>query len=201
MCVWGGLPSLNSGELGATWYQGKVTHFVVLQHCGWGLPPQRGDQVEDTIGSGEVGGLDSEGLLWLVAVRVRVLLLRGTHCSRCWPDPKPGPALPDDPLTRKRLKMTVICCPASVHNLRAFWVLGSSSKCCPAMTCCRQSCRAREACGHQRLSALGTSILLQWATLSNQRRGKGPPRPVCGNAQRVEGGKGQGLTFTLLEGS
>lgn len=54
------------------------------------------------------------------------------------------------PLTMKRLKVTVISCPASVHHLRVCcWVPNSSSMCCPAMMCCLQSCWARDACGHK----------------------------------------------------
>lgn len=84
------------------------------------------------------------------------------------------------PLTMKRLKVTVISCPASVHHLRVCcWVPNSSSMCCPAMMCCLQSCWARDACGHKGIGVPrgpGAGDLLR-ATLPSYKGDKMAPRP------------------------
>ena len=89
---------------------------------------------------------ETEGL-WLICAmcQPRLQLCPGSVPYLGLPGPRAEVAL----LTVKRLKVTVISCPASVHHLRVCWVPGSSSMCCPAMMCCLQSCRARDACGHK----------------------------------------------------
>ena len=151
--------------------EGKALAYLgVLRELWWGLPSQGSDHVEDAIGCWVVGLVDGECLLGLVFVLVGVFLLRhetsGSDSKhpplvlRLCPTSTPFPGLcfptmtPLVPrlkslLTLKRLKVTVISCPASVHHLRVGWVPDSSSMCCPAMMCCLQSCWARDACGHK----------------------------------------------------
>lgn len=139
-----------------------LTYLGVSRELWWGLPPQDSDNVEDAVSCWVVGLVDGECLLGQVFVFVGVFLLRNETAgsdATCQP---PGMTLshlhtfagavsphlwllgPQSPLlTMKRLKVTVISCPASVHHLRVCcWVPKSSRICCPAMMCCLHSCWA-----------------------------------------------------------
>lgn len=125
--------------------------------------------MEDAVSCWVVGLVDGECLQGQVFVFVGIFLLRNENsgsdftcqppiprlCSTSTPLPElcPPPVVPrlrSSLLTMKWLKVTVISCPASVHHLRVCcWGPESSSMCCPAMTCCLQSCWAWDTCGHK----------------------------------------------------
>lgn len=116
-----------------------LAYLGVFRELWGGLPPQRSDHVEDAVNGGVVGLVDGECLLGQVFVFVGIFLMRNensgsdSHVSPC-PEAVPTstpllklcpqPVTPVDPrlrfphFTMKRLKVTVISCPASVHHVR-----------------------------------------------------------------------------------
>lgn len=152
----------------------------------------------------------------------RLRLQTPTPCPKALSASTPPPGLCSPPvtplvprprplLTLNRLKLTVISCPASVHQRRGAWAPASSSMCWPAMTCCLHSCWATDACGHRGGGA-------KWA--QGGRSSIVPPRPSNGGTGSLPGlgpectggrdafrapqpgagpGRRRGLTFMVLE--